>query len=56
MQFQQVGAKLGRRGVFAIVEIVAQFIYGIDRAQQRMRLEILRGQLVPFIVGDARGH
>ena len=50
MQFHEVGAKLRRGGIFSIVEIVAQLVHGIDRSQQRMRLEILGGQLVPFVV------
>lgn len=56
MQLQQTCAKLRRRGVFAIVEIVAQIAHGIDCTQQRMRLEILGGQLAPFFIGEAGSH
>ncbi|MFT3849327.1 MAG: hypothetical protein QM739_11850 [Propionivibrio sp.] len=52
----------GGGGVFVIVELVAQFVHGINRGQQRIRLEILRDSLsysssvIRAVIGSLRSR
>jgi hypothetical protein len=47
---------LWRTPIFAVMQIGAQIVHGIDCAQQCGRFEVLRRQLFLFFIGDVDCH